>query len=262
MNKLVALHLKGLAMDQKYWYLKNCDLFSRLTSAQIGRIESRSVSKDFGRGDVIYLPSDRNDSVALLVRGRVRLYHLTQDGKQAILAIMDPGEMFGELSLMEDGSRDEFAEAMEKSTVILVPREEVLSLMAEYPDVALGVSRLMGFRRQRIERRLKSLLFRSNRERLVHLLLELASKYGEQTDEGVKIGIKLSHQELASIIGSTRETVTVLLGELQGEGSLLIRRRQLIIKQLARLADSIKTTVPTLPQPSPFITRKPLAHVW
>jgi CRP-like cAMP-binding protein len=244
-------------MDQKYWYLKNCDLFSRLSASQISHLESRSVSKTFDRGGVIYLPSDRNDSVALLARGRVRLYHLTNEGKQAILAIMDPGEMFGELSLMEDGSRDEFAEAMEKTTVILVPREEVQSLMAEYPDVALGVTRLMGFRRQRIERRLKSLLFKSNRERLVHLLVELSAKYGQQTEDGVQIGIKLSHQELANIIGSTRETVTVLLGELQTEGSLLIRRRQLIIKQLSRLADSVDMAAPTLPVPAaPFAPRR------
>lgn len=244
-------------MDQKYWYLKNCDLFSRLSSSQIARIEATSVAKNFDRGGVVYLPSDRNDSVALLARGRVRVYHLTQEGKQAVLAIMDPGEMFGELSLMSDGHREEFAEAMEKSTVILIPREEVLGLMAEYPDVALGVSRLMGFRRQRVERRLKSLLFRSNRERLVHLLLELASKYGEQTEEGVRIGIKLSHQELANIIGSTRETVTVLLGELQSEGALLIRRRQLLLKQLNRLADSIDAPVPSLPHRTPFVIGKP-----
>lgn len=245
-------------MDQKYWYLKNCDLFSRLSSSQIAHIESCSVAKNYDRGGVVYLPSDRNDSVALLARGRVRIYHLTQEGKQAVLAIMDPGEMFGELSLMSDGHRDEFAEAMDKSTVILIPREEILGLMAEYPDVALGVSRLMGFRRQRVERRLKSLLFRSNRERLVHLLLELASKYGEQAEEGIRIGIKLSHQELANIIGSTRETVTVLLGELQSEGSLLIRRRQLILTKLNRLADSIDAPIPALPQTTPFVFRKPV----
>lgn len=249
-------------MDQKYWYLKNCDLFSRLSSAQIARLEAGSVSKTFGRGDVVYLPSDRSDSVALLARGRVRLFHLTNEGKQAILAIMDPGELFGELALVEaDSPRDEFAEAMEKSTVILIPREQVQALMAEYPDVALGVTRLMGFRRQRIERRLKSLLFRSNRERLVHLLLELCGKYGQQTEEGVQISIKLSHQELASIIGSTRETVTVLLGELQGEGSLVIKRRQLMIRKLTKLADSIGVPVPTLRKVQSHPTIRPCTGV-
>lgn len=244
-------------MDQKYWYLKNCDLFSRLSSSQIARVEASSVARTFNRGGVIYLPTDHSDSVVLLARGRVRLYHLTNEGKQAILAIMDPGELFGELSLMGDSARNEFAEAMEKSTVILIPRQEVQTLMAEYPDVALGVTRLMSFRRQRVERRLKSLLFRSNRERLLHLLMELTAKYGRETEDGIQIAIKLSHQELASIIGSTRETVTVLLGELQNEGSLLIKRRQLIIRQLHRLAESIGVPVPALPGNRPHPTIRP-----
>ena len=249
-------------MDQKYWYLKNCDLFSRLSSAQIARVEARSVVRTFDRGGVVYLPTDHSDSVVLLARGRVRLYHLTNEGKQAILAIMDPGELFGELSLVGEGARSEFAEAMEKSTVILIPREEIQTLMAEYPDVALGVTRLMSFRRQRVERRLKSLLFRSNRERLVHLLMELIAKYGRETDDGIQISIKLSHQELANIIGSTRETVTVLLGELQTEGSLLIRRRQLIIRKLNRLAESIGVPVPALPGDRPHPTIRPCTSMF
>jgi CRP/FNR family transcriptional regulator, cyclic AMP receptor protein len=93
---------------------------------------------------------------------------------------------------------------------------------------------------------LKSLLFRSNRDRLIHFLLELAEKYGQRTPEGVLLGIKLSHQDLAGVIGSTRETVTVLLGELQREGRLSVKRRQVIVKDLARLAASIDEPTPTL----------------
>jgi CRP/FNR family transcriptional regulator, cyclic AMP receptor protein len=119
-------------------------------------------------------------------------------------------------------------------------------VMNSHPDVALGVTRLIGLRRKRVERRLKSLLFRSNRERLVHLLLELAEKYGRPTVEGVVLGIKLSHQDLASIIGSTRETVTVLLGELQQEKQLTIQRRRIILTKLERLAASIDAEVPRL----------------
>lgn len=119
--------------------------------------------------------------------------------------------------------------------------------MEEHAGVALGVTRLMGLRRRRIERRLKSLLFRSNRERLVHLLMELAEKYGQRSADGVTLGIKLSHQELASIIGSTRETVTVVLGELQNEGSLIIKRRQIILRDMDGMARSIEMTPPRIP---------------
>lgn len=237
-------------MDSKFWYLKNCDLFERLRPEQIARLESRCQSRKFARGSLLYLPSDRGDSVLLVTSGRVKLYHLTADGKQALLALIDPGEVFGELALFDQGPREEFAEAMEATTVVLIPRDEVQRLMQEHPTVSLEVTRLMGMRRRRVERRLKSLLYRSNRERLIHLLLDLAEKYGRPAPDGLHLGIRLSHQELASMIGSTRETVTVLLGELQSEGSLAIQRRRIILLQPDRMATSIGCEPPRA-EPSP-----------
>jgi CRP-like cAMP-binding protein len=195
----------------------------------------------------VYLPTDAGDSVLLLTAGRVKIYHVTADGKQAVLGLVDPGEVFGELAVFDAGRREEFAEAMDASTVVLIPREVVQQLMEEHPSVSLGVTKLMGLRRRRVERRLKSLLFRSNRERLVHLLVELAEKYGRPTVDGVLLGIRLSHQELASVIGSTRETVTVLLGELQAEGAVTVQRRKLVLRDLDRLARSVGVEPPRLP---------------
>lgn len=242
-------------MDSKLWYLKNCDLLERLSPEQIARLEPRCQSRKFPRGSLIYLPSDRSDSVLLLAAGRVKIYHLTADGKQAVLAIIDPGELFGELALFDQGPRQEFAEPMETATVVLIPREEVQRLMQEQPTVSLEITRLMGLRRQRVERRLKSLLFRSNRERLVHLLLELAEKYGRPAAGGIHLDIRLSHQELASMIGSTRETVTVVLGELQAEGSVTVQRRQVILRQPDRMAASVGFELPRA-KPLPA-SRKP-----
>lgn len=234
-------------MESKFWYLKNCDLFERLTARQIERVETRSKARSFPKGSLIYLPRDRGDSVLLLTEGRVKIYHLTGEGKQALLALIEPGELFGELAVFEGGTREEFAEAMDNSTVVLIPGEEIRRLMEEQPAVSIEVTRLMGLRRRRIERRLKSLLFRSNRERLIHLLLELAEKYGRPTPEGVLIGIRLSHQDLASVIGSTRETVTVILGELQEEGAVTVRRRRIYLNAVETLAESIEVSVPQLP---------------
>lgn len=234
-------------MDEKFWYLKNCDLFERLSPEHVSRLEAVSQAKQLARGSLVYMPSEASESVFLLTSGRVKLYHITSEGKQAVLALIDPGELFGELTIFDGGQREEFAEAMEKSTLIRIPRDEITRLMEEHAGVALGVTRLMGLRRRRIERRLKSLLFRSNRERLVHLLMELAEKYGQRSADGVTLGIKLSHQELASIIGSTRETVTVVLGELQNEGSLIIKRRQIILRDMDGMARSIEMTPPRVP---------------
>lgn len=229
-------------MEEKFWHLKNCPLFEMLSAEQVQKLESVSQSRKFSRGDMVYMPADASESVFLLTTGRIKLYHITPDGKQALLALIEPGEIFGELAVFDESGREEFAEAMAKSLVIKIPRSAIQSLMQVHPNVALGVTKLMGFRRKRVERRLKSLLFRSNRERLIHLLIELATQYGVRTPQGVRLRIKLSHQELASIIGSTRETVTVVLGDLQTEGNIQFDRRHIILcrpEQMAKSVDAV-----------------------
>ena len=103
-------------MSEKFWHLKSCGLFEQLTDEQVTRIESRSQARAFSRGGLIYLPSDHANAVMLLVSGRIKLYHITAEGKQALLGFIDPGELFGELAIFEATEREEFAEAMEKST--------------------------------------------------------------------------------------------------------------------------------------------------
>lgn len=226
-------------MNEKYWYLKRCPLFSQLTSEQLREVEASSYSREFARGEVIYLPSDMSDSVLLLARGRVRIYHVTSEGKQAILSFVEPGEMFGELSLFSPNQREEHAEAVDKSLVVLMPREVVHRLMMRHPQISISLTRLYGLRLRRIERRLKSLLYRSSRERLIHLLLELAEKYGQQSENGLLIDLRISHQDMASAIGATRETVTITLGELQQEGLIRIVRRRVYLQQIDQLSGSV-----------------------
>ncbi|MEN1680183.1 MAG: Crp/Fnr family transcriptional regulator [Planctomycetota bacterium] len=235
-------------MTEQLWYLKQCGLFQRLTPQELAPLESQCRTRQFARGAPIYLPADQANGVLLLTTGRAKICSFTEEGKQAILAFIDPGELFGELALFGGGEREEYAEAVEKSTVILMPGDAVNQLVHRHAGLALGVTKLIGLRRKRIERRLKYLLFRSNRERLISLLLELADQYGKPAEDGLRLGIKLSHQDLASIIGSTRETVTVILGELQDEGLLTIGRRRITLISRERLA---KASRPPQPAPAP-----------
>ncbi|MEO8494286.1 MAG: Crp/Fnr family transcriptional regulator [Planctomycetota bacterium] len=234
-------------MSEKLWYLKKCQLFERLSADELQEIESRSRARSFPRGTPIYLPVDATNAVFMLASGRVKICHLTPDGKQSILAFIEPGELFGELALFDEGPRGEYAEAAEKSTIVQIPGEVMRQTMESHADVSLGVTKLIGLRRRRIEQRLKNLLFLSNRDRLTHLLLELAEQYGTQESGGLKLRIQLSHQDLANVIGSTRETVTVVLGEMQNEGLLSIGRRRIVILDLGRLAHSVERPVPVLP---------------
>ena len=137
---------------------------------------------------------------------------------------------------MDSQPRNEFAEAVEDSQVVAIPREDMLWLMGQRSDVALHVTQLLGLRRRRIEARLRNILFRSTRERTAALLLELLESHGRQGEGGWEIRLRLSHQELANLIGATRETVTLTLGQLQKEGLVRIRWRQIAVLDRDRLA--------------------------
>jgi CRP/FNR family transcriptional regulator, cyclic AMP receptor protein len=226
---------QGVNMAGEYWFLKRCRLLERLPVAELQRLETCCRSRQFPAGTSIYLPEDHADAVLLLVAGRIKLCHVTPDGKESILALIEPGELFGELCLIGETRRDESAIAAVASTVVLIPRAALEALMNTYTELTLGVTRLLGLRRLRIERRLKHLLFRSNRDRLIHLLLELAESHGTRAGSTVEIRLKLSHQDLASIIGSSRETVTNTLGELQLQRLVKLGRQRVSLLDIDRL---------------------------
>lgn len=224
-------------MAERIWYIKQCRLFEQLSPEDLARLERHARVRKFSRNSTIYLPNDPAESVYVLTEGRVRLASITSDGKQAILGFFEAGDLFGELSVAGAEQREEYAEAVADSTVVAIPRADLSEVMLRNGTLSLAVTRLIGWRRQKLERRLRNLLFRSNRERLIGLLWELLERYGKQVSDGTLIDIKLSHQDLASLIGVTRESVTLLLGELQLEGVVKVGRQRIVISDVQRLAN-------------------------
>jgi CRP-like cAMP-binding protein len=246
-------------MADSYWYIKNCDLFSQVSPEDVAWLESKSSMRKLKRGESVYLPNDSSEGILLVASGRIKICHSTPQGKQSIIGFVDPGEIFGELALLDNSPRENLAQAAEKTVLVMIPRTDLLAIVQKYPAIVLGVTKLIGLRRQRVERRLRNLLFRSNRDRVIHLLLELAEKYGQRTNDGIELKIRLSHQEMASIIGSTRETVTVVLGQLQSENLLSIARRKIFLLSLEKLASEVSEPTPRLSSSEPQISRKVLA---
>lgn len=243
-------------MPDQLWHLKHCKMFQRLTPGEIGRLESHSRTQTYPAGSPIYLPSERADAVYLVANGVVKVSSLSPDGKESILAFIDQGELFGELALIDPGPREEFVEAVTRCTIVMIPADTVRQLLNQRSDLALAITKLVGLRRQRIERRLRNLLFQSSRERLIHLLLDLEEQFGLETEDAVHIRLKLSHQDLANLIGTTRETVTGILGDLRNEKLIESRRCKISLINPARMAKSVNRTRRRIAAPvdeSPFL---------
>lgn len=213
-----------MTTPSKVWYLKRCDLFERLTAEQAEQLERRASMRTFPRGALIYVPGDSGQSVLVVARGRVKIKGITPDGKEFILAFVDEGEIFGELGLLDDAPREEFAEAAEATDILALRREDLLRVLEERADVVLQITKLIGLRRKRVETRL-----RSNRQRVAGLLMELLESHGERDGRGWAIRLPLSHQELAGLIGATRETVTITLGQLQLDGFIRVQRKLITV---------------------------------
>jgi len=138
----------------------------------------------------------------------------------------------------------DYAETIEASLVASMPTSLLRNLVLQEPSFSTALSELISRRRTQMENRIRHLLFLSNRERLVHLLLDLAELYGNGSPRNMELKIKLSHQDLANFVGSTRETVTVVLGKMQSEGLLHVRRRRIILLDTEALARSVDRPIP------------------
>ena len=224
--------------------LRRCGLFGSLSAADAGRLARHTRVRNFARSAVIYSPSDPGNSVMVLVCGRVKIKvpcgargegsHAGDGGRQTILSFIGEGEAFGELAILDGGPRRDCAEAIEDSQFMAVPRTALLGLLEGRPDLALALARLVGQRCQRIEARLADLLFSSSRERMVRILLELAETHGDRTGDRVEIRLPLSHQDVAGLIGVSRETATIALGELHAAGFVEMSRLRIAITDLHR----------------------------
>ena len=229
-------HPAGTPMSEAIWFLKRCPLFEHLTAEECRRLEANSRARSFPRRSVIYFPDEPGESVLLLTRGRVKIKALTPDGREMIFAFIEPGELFGELAVLDPAPRSEHAEAVEDSYLLAIPREELLGLMGRRSDIALSVTKMIGLRLRRIETRLKNVLFRTIRERTVATLMELLGSHGRVAGDRWEIGLRLSHEEFANLIGATRETITLTLGQLQKEGLIEVNRRRITVLDRTRLA--------------------------
>lgn len=222
------------------WYLKTCNLFERLSDPEAERLNRRALVRRFKKKAVVYAPAEAGQTVLVLAAGRVKIYDLTLEGRETILAFVEQGELFGELAALDGQPRREFAEAVEDCEVLAIPGDDFLALLESRADLSLSVTKLVGLRRQRIETRLRSILFLPSRPRLIRVLVELVEMHGERAGTRYAIRFPLSHQDFAGLIGVSRETVTLTLGQLQAEGLIAVERRRVVLLDLERLRREVE----------------------
>lgn len=223
-------------MNQKrFWFLNRVKLFQDLSLDDAARIEAMSEVVKVRRRHVIFTPGDASDSLYLLKSGLVKISRVTEEGKELTLYFLSPGDVFGEASLIDRVPRNTLAQAYEDCVLQVIDRDSALKFMSGHPEFLLRVTQLIAERRRQLENKIDNLLFKSAHARLAGLFLELAKEFGVRDSRGIIINLKLTHREIANLIGSTRETVSFALLDLRKDELIQTDGKRVILLDIPRV---------------------------
>jgi CRP/FNR family transcriptional regulator, global nitrogen regulator len=193
------------------------------------------AERRFGAKDLIFAPGDPDGQLYFLLEGTVRLYKIYGEYKEATVALLKDGGVFGELSLDEERWQNVFAEAVTDSRVAGVRKSVLTEVIKRRPEFALKLLFSFSERLRRSDEVVESLLDREVSARLATLLLHLADRFGESNGLGTVLQVRLTHQDLANMIVSTREAVSKVMSEFQRDGLIEVRNRRISVSP--RLAE-------------------------
>jgi len=217
------------APTDKVWYLRRVDFFARVDDAEMRTIADRTTMREVNRGRVLLQPDEPPEMVYVIKEGRVKVSRYSPDGKEQILALLEPGDLFGALAVV--GGREQVhVEAFEDTLVCGIRGEDFLALIRRQPDLMLRVVRHLAERLRAAEEEIADLAFRNVPGRLASLLLRLSEEYGRHTPQGRRLALRLTHQDMAAMIGATRETVTSVLSRFREDGLIAFDRRYIVIR--------------------------------
>ncbi len=217
--------LRGIPhpVPNKVWYLEQNRLFRGVPQAEIAAMAHLFRESDHPPRQIIFGEGDLGDAIYLLKTGHVRIYRLTEEGKELTLAMLGPGDVFGELALFDESRRMTFAQTLDPAHICAASIDDFMHLMSHRPSLTMMVAREMARRRTEAETRVAGMAYSSVRGKLVVVLAALVAEHGVDIEGGGKrIALRLSHQELANLAGTSRESCTIELGKLQRAGLVTI----------------------------------------
>jgi CRP-like cAMP-binding protein len=209
--------------------LRRCTVLAEVSNEGLQALLPGVTIGTYRPRQVIYLPGDRAQGVHFLASGRIKISKVTRDGKELTLAYRSEGDFFGEPCLLEGGPREEMAEAMDASVTVEIARERLDELLRSDGGAAYKFSRALIARRKDLETRVEQLIFKDVGAKLAELLLNLGHEHGISDQRGTVVGLKITHQEMANLIGSTRETVSLTLSQFKRKGLIQTEGRKVIL---------------------------------
>ena len=200
-----------------------------LPAAEAKALRKASRVRSYQAGESVFGPVRDPNEIYVLEGGLVRILRVTPTGAEFTLRYVQPGEVFGYIAVMSGQPRETFARAKSASKVLHLPRAAFLAVLRANSSVLYSVTRSIARRFIDLQSRAEDLIFLDGRTRLARVLLRLAGEYGYRLEQGLTIGLPLTHEEVATLIGTSRQTASLYLGELTKAGLVARRGRQVIL---------------------------------
>lgn len=214
------------------WFFEDVNLFKILCPHKFKEYKECHIFSAYNKKDYIYFEEDSANKVYLIEKGKVKLGYYQEDGEEVVKAILSRGQLFGENVILGETKRDEFAQSVENNTSICpIDVETLHDLMRNNQTFSFKIYKFIGLKFKKLERRLQLLMFKDTKTRLIEFLEELCHEYGYNCD---KTGDKIiqhpyTQRDIASLIGTSRPTLNILLNELKEEQLLDFNRNEIRI---------------------------------
>lgn len=231
-------------MNSLLSYFSQVPVLAALPEETQKRLERQAEQRHYRRRQVVHFPDQPGDFIYLLCSGRVKIARVSDQGREVTLHLIEGPELFGESGLVDDNQPYELmAETLEDSLVAVFRRSDLLAGLTASPQASLEMLRLMSRRRSQAESQVADLVFLEVPKRLAKLLLHLhETGNGKGSRGGLLAKAKFTHQEMANMIGSTRETTTLILNDFKRQGFLDFIGRKIIVRNRPSLEAVLRRT--------------------
>lgn len=221
----------------KLWYFENFNLMKTLPAKELLRLTTSTKMTKAPKKQIIYFPEESSNSVYLIKNGKVKISRLSEDGREIIIAILGPSEIFGESAITDKGSkREEFAEATEDTILCNMFSEVIHELMENDAAFGFRITKIIGFRLKRIQSRFESLIFKPSDERVKSFIKDLVKDEGQKNSIGeIELKLNLTHEDIGKLTATSRQTVTTVLNNLERLNLITYDRSKIVVKDLNKL---------------------------
>lgn len=216
--------------------LQTSALLSSLSPEELRTLAARTVRKQFKGGELLFSEGEPSHGLHIIAHGKVRIFKISPNGREQVLAVNQPGESVAELPMFDGGPYPASAVAIEDTQIAFISQRDFQSYCLEHPKVALKMLAIVGARLRRLVGIIEELSFTTIRQRLVSTLIRLAQTEGTKTGQGIEFQLPWTHQELANQLGTVRELISRNLMRLQAEGLVDVDARQIVVKDMKGLS--------------------------